>query len=644
MDKVCKKVLSVVLAGAILSGLSPAAAREAGEEAGEEFSLEEYVVTASRMPVKLSETAASVTVVTADEIKQGNYTRVTEILEQTNVSVDDVGAGAAGVSAVAINGDDRVLILVDGRKINREYFIGMGKTRVNLNQLPSVKNIERIEIVRGPSSSIYGSDAAGGVINIITRKAAEAGASISLQGGSWGHRTYTMTAEGQENGIGYLITAERRHQDNFEFKNWKTGKVVDMPNSYFDQDALTMRFDRELGNGRSLRFSYEHLDGKAGYGLAAPGYAQHHPTAYEKTLENNADLSYYWGRDSENMVKVYHNAANYDIHKGSDTNQPDKFLTSRTTGAEWQQKWQAGDSYTLLGGLEWRKVTVDAPLTEEINDKDLSNRAVFMENRWRLPSNWTLTAGTRYDDHNVFGGKSTSRVSANRELNANTNMYVSWGQVFKAPNAEELYGQSQAIGNSELRPETGDTITLGLNTKLPDDSLVKFSVFKSRIKNAISFYPTDASMMYWKFANLNEQKRQGLDVSLTKKLSPFWSVAAGYSYVQIENKAQGTDFYLADVNNTQPNGYRLSVRYNRDKWDTGLALRGAAGRNLAAYTASSYWVLDLSASYQAREDLRVYAKAYNLTNRTYELRGYEGTPGIYPMAARHIYFGVEQRL
>lgn len=639
MDKVYKNLLRIVLAGAILSNLSAAAA----EETEEEFSLDEYVVTASRVPVKLSETAASVTVVTAEEIKKGNYGRVTEILEQTNVSVDDVGAGAAGVSAVTINGDDRVLVLVDGRKINREYFIGMGKTRVNLNQLPSVKNIERIEIVRGPSSSIYGSDAAGGVINIITRKAAEAGTSISLQGGSWGHRTYTMTTEGQDNGFGYRITAERRRQDNFEYKDWKTGDVVTMPNSYFDQDALTMRLDQELGDGRSLTFYWEHLDGKAGYGLGAPGYAIHHPTAYEKTLENNVDLTYHWGQDSENMVKIYRNAANYDIHKGSDTNQPDKFLTSRTTGAEWQQKWQFSGSYALLSGVEWRKVTVDAP-TDGIYSRDLSNRAAFIENRWHLPNAWTLTAGTRYDDHNVFGGKSTSRVSANRELNANTNVYISWGQVFKAPNADELYGQSQAIGNPDLRPEKGDTITLGLNTKLPDDSLLKFSVFKSRIKDAISYYPIDDTYMYWKFANLQEQKRQGMDVSLSKKLSPFWNITAGYAYVQMKNKNQGDADYQLAANNTQPNGYRLSVQYDREKWNAGLALRGATGRSLSAYTASSYWVLDLSANYQVQEDLRIYAKAYNLTNRAYELRGEAGTRGVFPMAARHIYFGVEQRL
>ena len=639
-------MVTVTLSGVLLFSFPALTAAEAvtPEAAPAEFSLDEYVVTASRMPVKLSATAANVTVVTADQITRGGFTGVAEILAQTNVSVDNMGAGAAGVSAVTINGDDRVLILVDGRKINREYFIGMGKTRVNLNQLPSVKNIERIEIVRGPASALYGSDAAGGVINIITRQAAEGGTSLSLQGGSWGRRDYTLTTEGKENGFGYRITAERKRQDDFEYKDSKTGKVVTMPNSYIDQDAVTMRLDQDLGDNRSLSFYWEHLDSKGGYGLMPPGYGQHHPTAYEKTLENNVDVTYRWGQGSaDNMVKVYHNSANYDIHGASDVNQPDKFLSSRTTGAEWQQKWQLSERYALLGGLEYRKVTVDAP-TDGIYDKDLSNQAMYIENRWQLPSDWTVTAGWRYDDHNVFGSKATGRVTANRELNANTNMYVSWGQMFKAPNADELYGQSQAIGNPNLQPETGDTVTVGVNTRLSADTMLKASIFSSHIDNAISYYPLDSTYMYWSFANLQEQKRRGLDISLSKKLAPYWNVTAGYAYVQVKNKDQGGVDYYLDPKNRQPNGYRLNVEYEREKWDAGLALRSATGRSTAAYTSSSYWVMDLSTNYLIRDNLRAYAKVYNLTNRAYEVVSEAGTQGAFPMAARHFYFGVEQRL
>lgn len=639
-EKHRKKAVALCMLGSALLSWPGACAAEA---VSDEFSLEEYVVTASRMPVKVAETAANVTVISAKDIEKGGYTRLSEILGQTNVMITDVGNGAAGVSSVAINGDDRVLILVDGRKINREYFTGMGKTRVNLNQLPSVKNIERIEIVSGPASALYGSDAAGGVIHIITRKAQGRESTLSVQGGSWGGYTYTVTTEGKSDEVGYRFTAERRHQGDYEFKNPRTGAMDTFKNSYLDQDALTLRLDRNLDAERSLSFYWEHLDGKAGYGLMAPDFGQHHDTATEKTLENNFDVTYHWGKkETPKILKFYYNAADYDIYRNSDWNQADKFLSSRTTGLDWQEQWKHGKNQTLVGGLEWRQVTVDAP-TDGIYNRSLTNKALFLENRWTWPKGWSFTAGTRYDDHNVFGGKQTSRLAANYEWDRNTNVYLSWGEVFKAPNVEELYGQSQAIGNPLLKPETGDVWTLGMNKKLGDDSLLKASVFRSHITNAITFFPIDSSYMYWKFANLQEQKRQGLDVSWTKKLSSRWSVTTGYSYVRIENKDAGGAYY-PDSGNSQPNGYRLGIRYDQGKWNAALDLRGASGRDTAAYSSKSYWALDLMASCQVSKEQKIYAKVCNLTNAAYELLGRSGVAGAYPMAGRSFFIGMEQRL
>ena len=622
-------------------GVCRASAGDAAEKTVD-VKLDEVVVTANRTPVKTAETAASITVITADQIEKGGYTRVTEILEQTNLWVADVGNGAAGVNSVAINGDDRVLILVDGRKINREYFIGMGKTRVNLNQLPSVKNIERIEIVRGPASALYGSDAAGGVINIITRKGEMTGTDLTFQAGSSGQQIYTLATEGKSRDFSYRVTAERKSQNDYDYKDYKTGTVKTMPNSYVRQNAATVRLDRNLGDNRSLTFYYERLDGRSGYALMPPGFAQHHATAYEISQEDNVDITYRWGKKAgENHLKVYHNSARYDIFGANDANQPDKFLTSRTTGAEWQQKWQIGKSYSLLGGLEWRQVKVDAP-TDGISNKLLNNQAVFLENRWTLPANWTLTAGLRYDEHNVFGGKPTARISFNRQVNDHTNYYFSWGQIFKAPNAEELYGQSQAIGNPNLKPEVGDSFTIGLNAKLAKGLKLQTSLFYSRIRDAIYFYPIDSSYMYWKFENLQEQKRQGIDISLIKKLSRDWQVVLGYAYTDIKNKNKTDASFHADPDNGQPHAYRLTVQYDHDKWRGELGLRGASGRSLASFSSRSYWVMDLSLGYQINDNMRAFLKAYNLTDQAYEVRGGAGAVGAFPIAARRFYLGIEQ--
>ncbi|CQR70165.1 Vitamin B12 transporter BtuB precursor [Sporomusa ovata DSM 2662] len=642
MNKRQRRILSMLIGCSLMLGASAAMAAE------QEFNLENYVVTANRIPVKQADTAASVTVINREEIEKGGYTRVVEILEKANIGVFDSGSSSHSISTVFINGDDRVLIMVDGRRINGEAaMVGGGKTNVNLNTLPSVKNIERIEIVRGPGSSLYGSDAAGGVINIITRKGNRAETTLSERIGSWGMRNYTLTTEGRENGFGYLITAERQRQDYFEYKNAKTGEVKRMPNSAVDRDTVSMKLDKDLGQGRSLELGWRYANSNDGYFLTAPKYPYHMPTAYEINRDNDVDLTYRWknkvGTDS--YLKAYHSYDLIEYHhymEGTAYPAVDNYLEkSRTTGVEWQDNWKLTNNDDLVGGVSWRKINVDIPAGSVYN-KEITNKAIFLENHWQLPGDWTLTAGMRHDDHNVFGGKNTVRLAVNRKINNDTNIYASWGQFFRAPIVEELYSVGLPMGNPDLRPEKGDTFTLGMNTKLSAGTNLQASVFSSRLDDAIVWRPKDGLFVY---ENVAKQKRQGLDISLTHQLSPMWNISTGYAYVQVREKGQGADDYRNEPTNTQPNGYRLSIGYDdHNKWDGQLMLRGATGRDLTAYTSSAYWVVDLAANYKINANLKAYLKAYNLNNRAYEMKGVEGLAGEFPMAARHFYFGLEQRI
>ena len=639
MNKRKKKLLSVLVGCALTLGATEAIAKES------EYNLDDYVVTANRIPVQKADTAASVTVITRDEIEKGGYTRVLEILEKTNIATFSSATNDYSISSIFINGDDRVLMLVDGRKVNNEYAVGGGKLRFNLNLLPSVKNIERIEIVRGPASSLYGSDAAGGVINIITRKAGTQETSVQMRSGSWGMQNYILTTENREDGFGYLITAERKRQDYFEYKDPKTGSVKRMPNSAVDQDSVSMRLDKDFSGGRSLTLYWNYMNSNNGYFLTPQGYKWHNPTAYEVNRNNDLDLTYRWKNKSgtDGLFKVYHgnDRLEYYHYMEGTALEVDKYVvTSRTTGVECQNNWKIANNYDIVGGVSWRKVNVDIP-SGGVYNKEIANKAIFLENHWQLPSDWSFTAGMRHDQYNVFGGQNTTRFAVNRKINKDTNIFASWGQMFKAPVIEELYSLGVPRGNPDLRPETGETVMLGLNTKLNDKTKLQASVFSSRIDDAIVRY-TDGLLI--KYKNVNKQKRQGLNIDLLHQLSPAWNISAGYAYTQVQEKGKGDVDYYDDPKNNQPNGYRVNVEYSRDKWDAGLTLRGATGRSLAAFTSSSYWVVDLAANYKISSDLKAYFKAYNLNNRAYELKAETGYAGQFPIAARHFAFGLERRM
>ncbi|WP_378951028.1 TonB-dependent receptor plug domain-containing protein [Pelosinus sp. sgz500959] len=633
-----KKLLCSLIGGTLLFSMSGVGS--AAEAPEENFNFDEYVVTASRMPVKMSEVAANVTVVTHDEIEKGNFINVPDILRKANVTVEDGSSG----SIPFLNGDNRVLVLVDGRRMNWDQIVtSASKGGVNLNNI-AVNNIERIEIVRGPSSSLYGSDAVGGVINIITRKATKESTSIATEAGSWGMRRYNFTTENKlENGFGYMITAEHKKQDNIEYKNARTGQVTTLPQSYLEQDSMTMRLDKDLSNGRSLSLQVEHTDKDFGFGGTAPGQAAwHYENGSGNSKDDNMALTYNLGAD--NFFRVYRNHSTEKVSYDGLTTGYD--VERNATGAEWQQSKQLNAHHTLVTGADWRQT--DFKYVSQVIDNTYTTKAFFLEDHWQLPSNWTLTLGSRYDNHSIIGDHITSRLTANRKMNDKTNVFASWGQFVKSPQVEDLFSNTQwFMGNPNLRPETGETVTIGINTEIKDGTKVQASVFSSRVKDAIDYmYPANSRGFAYNIAN---QKRQGFDLNLSHQFSSQWSASAGYSYVQIKNMGAGATDYSLDLSNSQPNGYHLGVQYDQDKWNAGLTLRAASGRSLQQFTSSSYITLDMVANYKINSDTRIYLKGYNLTNRAYELKSLSTfnaylTPGAYPMAARSFYMGVEHRM
>ena len=613
------------------------------EEAAHEYSFDEYVVTANRIPVKATEVAANVTVITSEEIEKGGYTRISDALRSKNINAGSTSFGSFPV----LNGDDRVLILIDGRKMNWPHLMFSGNDHViNIDGI-SIENIERIEVVRGAGSSLYGSDAVGGVINIITKKGVEQRTNVASEFGSWGFRRYSLTTEGKTNDVSYLLTAEQKKRDNFEYKDAATGKIKTHAASQLDQDVVTLRLDKELGNGSDLSFQWEHSNDQTGFAAALMSDGSPaNPEGKQDLMSNNLALTYRWNQDSgaANFLRVYRNTSNGTLYKSlvkSDGISPYTY-DLYANGVEWQQNWKLGEKQTLIGGANW--------LEEHLDDQDTINRgvttkSVFLENSWILPSNWTLNVGTRYDDQSIVGSNKTSRLSVNREINSTTNVYASWGQFVRNPTVAQLFSNTiYWVGNPNLKPEEGNTVTVGVNTELGDGTKLQASVYSSHLKNAIqwkSFWPAPDPGYY---ENVDREKRQGLDISLSKALSPQWDVTAGYSYAQIKTTAYSSN-YQDDPKNSQPNGYHLGFNYNQDKWDAGLTLRAATNRSLEKFTSKSYLTMDLAVNYQLNPTTRIYANAYNLTNESYELIGNIWyTPGSYPMPGRNFFVGVEHRM
>ncbi len=646
-----KQVKKTILSLMVMSALTlPASSTVYAEQTVEQdsYSFDQIIVTANRVPTKLAESAANVTVITGEEIQKAHYRNLGEVLRNVNgIIVTSHGHPGAG-SYVRLNGDDRVVIMIDGRRMNMDKGAS-GRAGYDLNSLATLQNIERIEVVKGAASALYGSDAVGGVVNIITKQGIKDQTSLDISAGSWGQRNYQLTQQGKTNGWSWMLTANKEQQDYFSYKDFLTGKVKDMPNSDVNNNGITFRLDKEIDAASSVTLNVEHADSKSGQPYMVPGRSDgvsplHFPYDYRTSLSNNMALTYNFdkGKETAGHVRAYQNYYTSDAHAYRNGAWSMSSFGNKARGFEAQDAWRLDDKNLLVGGVEWRDTKVDNP--GKYDGRSVNNRAVYLEDRMDLDEKWTLSPGVRVDRHNMFGSKTTPRAALNYKMDNDTNVYISWGKVFNAPNVDDLFQPDTGgtVGNPNLKPETGRSTTIGINKKLNDKTQVTASYFKSQLNDAINWAPDSGGK--WMPSNVDKQRKEGAEIEIRTALSPNWRVAGAYSYLKVENMANKASSYTEDVNNSQPHGYRLSVDYNKDLWHLGVTGRGASGRSSETFTSSSYWVWDAAVDYKMNENAVAYVKVNNITNRDYELNGTNassGGPGGFPMSARNYQVGIQ---
>ncbi len=633
MMKQSKRVtmLAALACTAVLCGGMASAAEEP-----QEFAMDEVVVTANRTKDKVVDTSANVSVVSAEKIAERHYVDVAEALRDVSgASVMDSGTGASE-KTIILNGDTRVLVLVDGRRVNFDMGTSSGRSSYDLNQLPDIATIERIEVVKGHGGALYGSDAVGGVVNIITKKADHSYGKVSLGFGSQQSREAKAMYAFKKDKTGVMVSFSKYKQGYFKYKDAASDVTKRWPvNSSYENEKVSVKLTQELSATSNLEFGYDFSKYE---GLrSTSSTATYASASYRKT--QNFHLKYDWlmkGKD-QGYVYLYRNKLDY-YNAGN--------MEETDTGIEIQQAITTGDNNKLVVGASYRKGKAfnewSYTKTESIN-----NKAIFVNDQWEFLPSWTLSAGVRYDKHSTAGGKTTWSAGLNKKLDANSHVYFNWGQVFKAPTLDDLYyfsdmsmyGYGTYHGNPDLKPEKGNTWTLGYGAKIGKKTEVNVSYFQSDLKDAIRWDYTTYPDYYVK--NIDKQKKNGFELSVNHKLTENWDLEASYSYVRVRNDNNDGMGYVRDGGYV-PNLYRFGVRFHNNKWNVNAFLRGGSGADSAKYVDSSYITLDMSANFKATDNLSFYAKGYNLFNKAYaETAGVSNGAYLYPAQGCHFLIGAE---
>lgn len=606
----------------------------------QEFALDDMVVTATRTESKMVDVPVNTTVISAEKIADRHYLDVADLLKDVpGATVMDTGVGAYE-KKVVLNGDERVLVLVDGKRVNIDMGT-MSRASYDLNQMPDVSLIERIEVVKGHGGALYGSDAVGGVVNIITKKVDHSYGKVSMGFGSHQARDAKAMYTIKEGKTGVMVAASKYKQGYHEYKDAKTEANKRWPAaSTYENEKVSVKLSQELSETSNLELGYDFskFEGVRSYSTKAKS------ASFSNKKTNDFYAKYNWtvNDKDQGFIQLYRNK--YDYYNAGDMYETD-------TGFEAQQNITLSDNNRLVVGASYRKAKA-LNATSYTAEKSINNKAVFVSDQWEFAPSWTLDAGVRYDKHSTAGSKTTWSAGLNKKFDENSHAYFNWGQVFKAATLDDLYYYSyyyddrnkytyESYGNPNLKPEKGDTWTIGYGTKIADKTSVNISYFQSKLEDAIDWDTTNSDNASVSIVrNVDKQKKNGMELSVAHELNDNWDLEASYTYIRVKNNEHGSG-YVRDANYI-PNMYRFGVRYHDDLWNADLFLRGGSGADKSAYVDSKYMTLDMSVAYKATKDLSFYAKGYNLFNKAYaESAGINGGTYTYPAQGRRFIIGAE---
>ena len=636
-----KSVLSGLVAGALTIGMgcaaAPASAEEAAGEAMQSYTLDDIVVTASRSETAISDVPADVTLISEEQIERGNYKSVSDALKGANINVVQKGFAAYPV----INGDSRVLVMVDGKKVNWDHLVVSGDTNaVDVDQI-AIGDVERIEIVRGPNSSLYGERAVSGVINIITKRptTGKPSGSFNMQLGSWGEKRAGVNVSGgdEKNTIKVGIAHERRR--DFQYKN-AYGEKRTFENSDINRTDYNVGFDHILGNDR-LRLEFSRHEGDDGYGVSLknPRTGASSYQGRKNIVDTGYGVTYMFGSEKEGegtFLRFYRNEAKSD---GGFNSQYDHHL--RRNAFEGQKLWMLGDKNMLTGGFLWSQEKIHEMSGYIPMDASAITKALFMEDDWQLGRGYALKLGSRLEHHNDFGTDVTSHISLNKKFDRRTHAYISFGQAVNNPSLKMRYADSPYwVGREDLKQERSHTFTIGTDSQITRKWNVSGSLYWSKVKDALRWvngYTDPMTLVYVRgyYKNVQTEDRRGLELSTRYRADDRWTIRAAYSYAYVDSTDPDKGFLSS---NTRPNGYNLGLSYTQGKWDADLDLNYVTGRSKERFTDSRYLTLDLGVNYHISPEFKVYLKALNLTDESYETIGYT-TLGAYAAPSRHFILG-----
>ncbi len=607
--------------------------------------IDQIVVSGARTPLTIKQMGSAVTVITRDEIQRREARQVTELLRSVpGFSVSHTGT-AGSQAQVRVRGAEanHILVLIDGVRANDpatgdefrwEYL--------------STANIERIEVVRGPQSSLWGSDAVAAVVHIITRsEQADSGINGYAEGGSFGTANAGLDGTFSGNQLTLSGGVESLTTDGSNVS--RTGSEKD------DSDLTTANLSARFAatEALSLNVGLQSMD----------AYSQFDPVDFFVTgLPTDGDVAtdttnFYAragialrpdGSDASHELNVrYFDSDNRNLVDGVEGSAT---ASDRFTFA-YQTNVNIGTNVLTLA-LEHEETEFEQSGATVFGDpnqrQSMDTTSAIAEFQWLSLDRLAWIISARADNNSDFENAFNGRLSVAFELSESTTLRSSIGTGQKNPTFTERFGYfpGQFVGNPALKPERSTSYDIGFDQSLGNDAIqLQASLFRQDLTDEINGFVFDPVTFLSTAENMSgKSRRSGAELAARWLISDSVGVSANYTYTDSTEQ----DFLGNDVRELRrprhSGGFSLDYQTTSERFSASLNADYGGTRSDIFFppwpdpseivTLSNYWLVDLATQYRVTDSITVFAKGSNLLDEDYEqVYGYR-TPG------RAAYFGV----
>ena len=603
------------------------------QEKVKEASTETILVTATKTLTEAREIGKSFTVITRKEIERSNHRDIVDVLRRV-AGINIAKNGPHGSSAIIIRGNESYYTKVLLNGIALSDASGTQSSYTTLVNSLNLDNVERIEVIKGPQSTLYGSDAIGGVINIITKKGKGElfGGSLRQEFGKDKFRKSSLTLNGAEKGFSYSLSLSQESQDAISATNEGANNIFVNDDDFYRSTNGTMNLSYQVND--YLKF------GLAGhYSKADIEFDDSFLPSSENYLQNSTI------RPSVSLMNLLDNRLDIEFsYSHTDTRRTGDYdFFSQTRSYEMFNTLELTDWNLLNFGVEIKKETSYSSTSPNVRSTRYNE--FYVQDQFNFDERYFLAIGGRYSDHSSFGSHITYQIAPAIYLEeTGTKLHASFGTAYRAPSHYELFEPATVYGltlftggDPNFKPETSEAFDIGFDQELLEGKL-KFGItyFYVESKDKIAYVTTDPITSSGGYEQIGFARSSGVESYVQYQFTEDFFGKLVYTRTHTEYELPAGDFRAARVPKDAVSlllNWQAHEKLNIDLECSFIGNRFSDTNNNNAL--DSYTLVDLSATYDVSENFKIFAKVSNLFNEKYQL--VEG----YNTYGRALYGGLE---